>query len=371
MRVGFFTYGIKNGFTGIGRYTIELTRAIRRVAPDTEIVLLTPYPQSPLPWYKEFEIYAVPQLGLMPAAVTLGNVLLRRAANQLELDILHDPCGIAPFLTPRSGHRRVTTVHDAIPITHPRTQPLLTRLVYHTLIRNARNSADAILTVSHHAASDLEKHLQLPKSKIHITPNGVTVPPTQPNSRMLLKQLGVAPPYFLSVGALHPRKNLGRTLQAFLKVHRDHPEVQMVVAGPPSWGAKHILDEVKASTEATNSILFLGYVDDEVLRALYYEAIALLFCSLYEGFGLPALEAMAHGTPVITSTTSSLPEVVGEAGLLVDPMSIDAISTAMRRILTEGNLRARLVTLGQARAQAFSWDATARKTLAVYEHLLA
>src|SRR2546423_14607762 len=119
MRVGLFTYGMANRLTGIGRYTQELSYGLRRLAPDLEIILLNPYPASPLSWYRDLPTYHLPLLKLLPAAATLGSVELARAASALKLDVLHDPCGIAPFLAPRFGVRRVVTVHDAIPYLHP------------------------------------------------------------------------------------------------------------------------------------------------------------------------------------------------------------------------------------------------------------
>lgn len=371
MRIGFFTYGVTTGYTGIGRYIVELTRALRRVAPDAEIVLITPYPDLPLAWYREFEIYPVPRLRLMPAAATLGHAVLHRAAGRLGLDVLHDPCAIVPFLAPRTRYARVTTVHDAIPVTHPRTQPLLTRLVYQTLVRSARFTADAILTVSRAAADDLVEHLGLPAERIHVTPNGVHVRERRDDSADVAAALGVVPPYLLYVGALHPRKNVGRIVEAFRRLLETHPDVRLVIVGPPSWGAREALDEVLRSVRASDRIVFTGYVPDDALFALYDAALALVLVSLYEGFGLPALEAMAHGTPVIASNTSSLPEVVGDAGLLVDPLDTAALHRAMVRMVGDGELRDRLGRKGSERAREFSWDATARATLDVYERVLS
>jgi glycosyltransferase involved in cell wall biosynthesis len=172
VRLGVFTYGMNNRWTGIGRYAAELTRTLRRCDPTLDIVLLNPYPDSPHPWYCEFESYPLPQLRLLPATASLGNWTLHRAATELKLDILHDPCGVAPFLTPTRRYKRITTVHDAIPFIYPRSQPLGTRFVFHTLVKAARVTADAVLTVSEAAARDLTTYAGIPEKKLFVTPNG-------------------------------------------------------------------------------------------------------------------------------------------------------------------------------------------------------
>ena len=138
---------------------------------------MNPYPDSALAWYDDFDVYALPRLRLFPAAATLGNLDLHRAAKKLELDILHDPCGIAPFLARRPPYKRVVTVHDAIPFIYPKTQPVLTRAVYHTLVRAAEKTADAVITVSRRTAHDLQTHVGLSAAKLHVTPSGVSQPP--------------------------------------------------------------------------------------------------------------------------------------------------------------------------------------------------
>lgn len=370
-----FTYGIEGErMTGIARYTMELTRGLRRLEPALEIVLLNPYPQDSHPWYSEFPVYPVPALRRLPLAASLGNLQLHLAALALELDVLHDPCGIAPFIVPRSmgEYARVTTVHDAIPLVYPRTQPLLTRAVFHTLVRASGRTADIILTMSEASRRDLVRTLHLPMEKIRVTP--LAADQTQPSESVEMleevrSRFGVDGSYFLYVGALHPRKNLSRVLQAFTRVQASAPGARLVIAGPPSWGATDVLREVL--TRSGDGVVFTGYVSDADLRALYQGALALVFPSIYEGFGLPALEAMALGTPVITSNVSSLPEVVGDAALLVDPLSINEIANAMQRLLEDVQLREEMVQRGLSRSRLFSWDETAKSTLRAYQSALA
>jgi glycosyltransferase involved in cell wall biosynthesis len=372
MRIGFFTYGMDGErMTGIARYTVELTRALRILEPTLQISLLNPYPASRHPWYGEFDVYPVPALRGLPMAATFGNVQLHRAALDLDLDILHDPAGIAPFIAPRGQYRRVVTVHDAVPFIYPHAEPVLTRLVFNTLVRRAGASADAVITVSRSAAADLERLAGIPPSKTAVTPNGVSVPgPMSEQEREShLARLELQPPYILVVGALHPRKNLPRILRAFdtLRVHGE--TARLVIVGPRSWGANGIYRMVIDRASAADDILYLGFVHDRVLDALYFRASLLAFPSLYEGFGLPALEAMVRGTPVLTSNVGSLPEVVGDAAVLVDPLSTDAMSDGMTRLLHDSGLRSELSRRGLERARQYTWERTAAATLRVYRSI--
>lgn len=373
MKIGFFTYGIHGErMTGIARYAVELTRAMKRLDPALEIILLNPHPEATHPWYREFPTFPLPHLKKLPMAATLGNLELHRAATRLGLDVLHDPCGIAPFLAPRGDYRRVTTIHDALPAIYPEIQPLLTRLVFATLVKRAGRSSDAIFTVSRASADDLIRHYKLPPAKVHVTPNGVHPPETLPDGwvRETLRRFGMRRPYLLYVGALHPRKNIRRVIEAFVMLRKVHPDASLVIAGPPTWGGSAELQAVLRSAGADSGILFTDFLSDHDLQVFYQQARALVFPSLYEGFGLPVLEAMSNGTPVLTSNVSSLPEVAGDAALLVDPASVDAIFQGMRRLLEDDGLCAELGRKGRERSLQFNWQATAAKTLRVYRDLV-
>jgi glycosyltransferase involved in cell wall biosynthesis len=176
--------------------------------------------------------------------------------------------------------------------------------------------------------------------------------------------------YVLHVGTLQPRKNLGRLVQAFAGVLETVPDVHLVLVGKRGWGDED-LGRLARTLGVAERVLTPGYLPREMLPAVYSGAAAVLIPSLYEGFGLPALEAMACGTPVACSSTSSLPEVVGDAGLLFDPLDTDAIGRAMLRLLEDDSLRARMSHEGRARAALFTWERCARSTLAVIDGVLA
>ncbi len=376
MRVGVFTYGMNEQLTGIGRYTVELLNNLRRLAADVEIVLLNPYPDSQLAMYREFEQFAVPSLARLPVALTAGAGVLEGAARTLRLDILHDPCGIAPFPlvgSVRAAWKRVVTVHDAVPFLFPRLQPLLTNLTFQTRVRWSRSSADAILTVSECAKRDLVRCMRVPESKVHVTELG-TARPTDGQidawrGRVAeLRTWRIDRQYFLFVGSVNPRKNVARALAAFADIVGAGADVLFVFAGPRSRLPE---DVAVQATALQHRVVWTGYLDNEQLHVLYANAACVIYPSLYEGFGLPVLEGMAHGVPVISSNTSSIPEVAGDAALLVDPQDGAALRHAMGSVLGEPSLAKRLGLAGYERAARFEWRRTAEKTLRVYEGLLS
>ncbi|MHB1627518.1 MAG: glycosyltransferase family 4 protein, partial [Bacilli bacterium] len=293
MRIGLLTYGMDRELTGIGRYAAELCYALRDIAPQTEIILLNPYPHSQLPLYRDFPAYSVPWLAKLPGVLAVGSVVLGLAARHLKLDILHDPCGIAPFVFPRlGGLRRVVTIHDAIPYVYPRVQPLLTRVTFRTLIPASRVTADAVLTDSLSARGDLVRHVGFHEDRITAIYPGTRCPAPHElaawRSRRdsVLVPLGVKKPFFLYVGGLNPRKNIPTIMRAFASLADHGLDMQLAVVGPKTWMSQGVFDKAK---ELAESVVLTGYVDEDTLHVLYANTTAVVYPSLYEGFGLPPL----------------------------------------------------------------------------------
>jgi glycosyltransferase involved in cell wall biosynthesis len=230
---------------------------------------------------------------------------------------------------------------------------------------------DAVITVSRQSCQDLIKYLPVNPKKINVIPEAASLhfhPLNEAEYLPALERHGIRRPYILSVGSLEPRKNLLRLLEAYARLEGSRPS--LVIAGARNYWKSSPVVETVSRLGLEQHVRFTGYVEDADLPALYSAASLFVFPSLYEGFGLPVLEAMACGTPVVTSSVSSLPEVAGDAALLVDPRDVDAIASAMRRILDDSDLAADLRARGLARAAQFSWERTARETLAVYEKVL-
>ena len=269
----------------------------------------------------------------------------------------------------------VATVHDLIPFLHPEWTSTRLRALKNWLFKRRILSADHLITVSEYSRQDLMQHFKVPAHKISVTPLGVDAAyftPIAPDVRQaVLERYQLSPGFFLCVGTLQPRKNLARVLDAHallpLAQRQRHP---VVVVGRTGWGVDDLLPRLH-ELSALGTVRWLDYVPREDVFALLQSASALLFVSLYEGFGLPILEAFAAGCAVIASNTTSIPEVAGDAALLVDPLAPQAIAEAMQQVLLDDTLLAQLREQGRTRAQQFTWDACAKATLAVYNQILS
>lgn len=372
LRVGMFTYGMGRYTTGIGRYASELCYALRRLDPTLHVWLLNPYAATAMPWFGDFPNQPLAGTATLPGVLLRGHQALAAAAQRLQLDIVHDPCGIAPFLYPRrSATRRVVTVHDAIPLVAPHLQPPMTRLVFRTLVRWTRFTADAVLTTSRSAQADLLREVDGLASRLVVAPPGTRWPTDAElfarRARAQQAQAAGDLPrrYLLAVGNQDPRKNIGRLLEAHRRLRQHLPDVSLVLVGPDTWGRRSAL-----AAGTPSGVVALGYLSDGDLADVYAGASAVVFPSLYEGFGQPALEGMAHGVPVVASNRSSLPELTGGAALLVDPEDVEAMAAAIARVLTDEALARRLAVHGRRRAERFTWDATAGTVLALYRSLV-
>ncbi len=295
---------------------------------------------------------------------------------KLELDIFHSTNYFLPLFL-RPGVKAVATVHDLIPLKFPHFTPRAWKTRFHPVFRRVLNRsarrADRVITVSRHTRRDLVADLGLPPEKIAVIHNGID-PAYRPLEkeemvRIVKRKLGSADPYLLYVGRFDPYKNVAGLVRAFAGFSRNRSDrPRLVLAGHPDPRYPEAAEAV-AELQLGSRVVFLDGVGEEELVALYNGARALVLPSLYEGFGLPPLEAMACGTPVIVSDRASLPEVVGEAGLLVDPESTEALAAAIERLWDSAELRREYRRRGLARAAEFSWEKTASETLKVYREL--
>jgi len=221
--------------------------------------------------------------------------------------------------------------------------------------------------------ADVERHLRLPPERVRVVPLAAapSFRPLEDATKMAAVRAKYDLPerFILNVGALEPGKNQATLVRAFRRLRRGGVEQALVIAGPPAWRYERLLRLVDR-LGLTDEVRFLGYVPAEDLVALYNLADLFAFPSLYEGFGLPPLEAMACGTPMVCSNAASLPEVVGDAAITVDPYDVEGLAQAMHRVLTDASLREELRAKGLAQAKQFTWERTARETVAVYRQVL-
>ncbi len=259
----------------------------------------------------------------------------------------------------------VLTIHDLSFKLFPRTHSLRNVIWTRSLVPVSVKRSWRIIAVSNNTKLDLIRLMNVSNRKVEVVHEGVSKefsPNTGPGDREALDRYGIVKPYLLFVGTLEPRKNINLLIKGFDKVTGDFPDVHLVLAGRRGWMAQAIFDELERR-ELLGKVHITGYVRDRDLPVLYRGAAALIYPSLYEGFGLPPLEAMASGTPVIVSQGSSLPEVVGEAGLYVNPLDADELADKIKQVLGDKDLAANLKAKGLERAALFSWKKAAARTL--------
>jgi len=258
----------------------------------------------------------------------------------------------------------IVTAHDVVRLCFGFAKETVSERILLKLDIHYIKRASHIITVSQNTKQDLMEYLKIPENRISVIYNGIDHSIFKPYDVKILDN-----PYILYVGSERPRKNLGRLFEAFAKVKSELPELKLVKAGAVGRSKEYRRNVMRKldSLGITQDVIFVEHTSGLDLAHYYSSASLLAYPTLYEGFGLPPLEAMACGCPVVTSDTSSLPEVVGKAGIMVDPYDIDGLAQAMKQVLTDDKLRDDMVRKGLEQAKRFSWEETARKTQEVYD----
>ena len=354
---------------GIGTYIRNLLRQLARLDRQTEFVLLG----RP----EDHDALASVGENFRPVAETAGNysiaeqIRIPLALKREGITLFHAPHYVLPPLVPC---RSIVTIHDCIHLMFPQYLPnRLAPLYARTSINLAAKRAARVLTVSESSKRDIQRFVDVPADKIDVIYNSYderfgTVPLDEDVVRVR-ERYQLHDPFVLYAGNVKPHKNLERLIEAFHLVHQHgHDGIKLVMIGDEI--SKYaVLRRAVHRYQLHNAVRFLGYLPQETLAVMYRLAGVFVFPSLYEGFGLPPLEAMASGTPVVTSNVSSLPEVAGDAALLVDPYSPEAIADGIERILTDDTLRCDLRRRGLARAGQFSWEASVRRVWETYREV--
>jgi len=289
---------------------------------------------------------------------------------RLRLDLLHSPDFIPPF---RGSFRRVITVHDLNFLLYPKFLTTESRRYYNNQIERAVRVADHILADSFATRDDLARLLNVPPEKMSVVwlaANPIYRRLSQEETSALLARHQLSPGYVLFTGTLEPRKNLPGLLEAYRMLCDQYAAPLLVMAGRRGW----LYDEIFAHIERLGlaaRVRFIENPEDAGMVALYNGAGVFVLPSFYEGFGLPVLEAMACGTPAIIANRASLPEIAGDAALLIEPEDIPGLTQTLLRVLNDSTLRAQMIEKGYAQAGQFSWAKTAQETLAVYRQILS
>jgi len=306
----------------------------------------------------------------------LDSTVIQDIAEQRGADLIHFPYNWS-FPAGKKAPS-VLTIHDVIPFTFREAQSLRNnRLHYRPSMRRSAALNDVIATVSEFSKQDIVSKLGVRPEKIRVIYNGLRDPnpPDPDQERNVRRSYGLAGRFVLNVGGIHERKNVPRLIRAFASLRRDHGYGGMLVITGRTGGApyqermKRRCDEAVRRAGLDGSVVFTDFVTESELDSLYRSADCLVYPSLYEGFGIPVLEAMKLDLPVVTSSTTALPEVAGDAALLVNPERVEEITEAMARIVSDQGLRRDLARRGRERAQGFTWETNAEAYLSVYEEL--
>jgi glycosyltransferase involved in cell wall biosynthesis len=360
--------------TGVTRYISGLVRALPRVDLAHKYTLLVSrrVPERLLPQAPNVEW----RVTHFPINGTKTRILWEQFVQPLEVasrgfDVIHYTDRSMPWLP--TGIPSVSTIQDISYASLPETYTWGKVLYNEITARIAAARADRMITASENTKSEVVRYLKVPEEKIRVICDAVdNMFQPVPSAEVLQEarqRLGLPDRMILYVGSLNPRKNLVTLIRAYAELKRttDLPH-KLVLVGPSEWKSDPVFHAVK-DLGLESEIYLLGFVPDSELVCLYNLADLFVFPSLHEGFGLPPLEALACGTPVVCSNSASLPEVVGEAAIMVEPTDVKELAQAMERVLTDPDLAQQLRGKGLERAQLFSWEKTARETLKVYEEV--
>lgn len=366
MIVAFDATTLRGRISGVGYYTARLMESLANGAGQgiLERLVVLSNREVRVPGDERVLVYDRHRFAVRSVWMQL---LLPQILRELKPDLVHFTNYVAPLAT---GVPYVVSIHDMTLSIVPECHTLKKRLLTSSLIPLVARSAHLILAPSESTRRDIVRLLGIDNGRIRVIPYAASplFRPVEGGPRRLEVAYGVRPPYFLYVGTLEPRKNLCRALRAFARVAGSLPDHRFVVAGQRGWKYAEVLREAERQ-ELRGRVVFLGYVPEEDLPVLYTHATGFVYPSLYEGFGLPVIEAMACGAPVLTSRSSSLTEIAEGAALLVDPRDEAALADGLYALAADAGLRRDLGTRGRARAAAYSWERTGRETVAAYQEV--
>ncbi|MEX1190234.1 MAG: glycosyltransferase family 1 protein [Bacteroidia bacterium] len=346
---------------GIGWFTYETLKRVVSSHPEHEFLFIFDRPFSDKFIFANNvkAIYAGPPTRHVLLFIPWFEFVIPRLLRKHKIDLFLSPDGHIPL---RGKTPTIAVIHDINFYHYPEQVPKLVRMYYNYFFPRIAKKATKIVTVSEFTRSDLVKSYGVDRLKIDVAYNGcneIFSPLTGDEKASVRKLFSNGEDYFLFVGLIIPRKNLRNLIEAYFKFRDSGSKpVKLLVVGEKKWWSSKNQEYVDKS-EYKNDVIFLGRQSAQDLHKLVASALALTFVPLFEGFGIPIVEAFASGTPVITSNVTSLPEVAGDAALLVNPLDTDEISEAMKKIVDQPELREMLITKGLERKKNFSWDKTA------------
>ena len=376
MKIGISTSVIQRGKTGIAQYLFALLRAFDALPTTDRYVLFVLDEDRPLfrGLSHRFQIVPVAEK-YRPAVQNIlwHHTILPGLIRVLDIDVMHIPSYRRMIAAKPCA--MVATIHDLAPFRVSGKYDPARMLYGRVVVKQLARRQDRIIAVSGNTANDLYRFFGVPASRVRVVHNGLEhsrfFPQPASSVSSCLRKFALERPFILYVARLeHPGKNHVRLIQAFEKFKAETKSDWLLALGGSDWHGAEVIHQAIDASAVRADIRKLGFVSDADLPALYTGAALFAYPSLYEGFGMPPLEAMACGVPVISSDKGSLGEVVGDAAEIVEPESVDSIAAALSRLCLDSQLRENFRAKGVARAQEFSWNRAARETLAVYEAAL-
>ncbi len=368
MRIAIDAHSVGTGLGGNESYAANLIEALAEIDQTNLYTLYVTRKEAVDRFTNRWPNFSVrrtiPHTPLVRIPLILSAELRRQPVDVLHVQFTAPPLSPCPV---------VVSIHDLSFEHLPDTFKWKSRHQLKATVRRSARAAARVIALSEHAKRDIVETYAISPEVIRAIPLAASDhfrPVTDEGELQRVRHTyGIEGEYILSVGAIQPRKNLRRLIEAYARLRWTRPEgnlPKLVVAGKCAWLYEETLRTIK-ELQLTESVVLTGYVPEKDLPALYSGAICFVYPSYFEGFGLPPLEAMKCGAPVITGDRTSLPEVVGDAGLMVDPFDVDALAAAINRVISDSTLRAELTAKGLARAKLFDWKETARQTLTVYQ----
>lgn len=362
MRVGIITDSFNSNLSGIGKYVYNLIDGLQSVMDPNRICLIN---HTEISMFNKFEHLIIKNPFPILKTYSWYPYLIRQL-NDYDLDLIHNPGQIPTVF--RTDKRYIMTIHDLTPFVTPAESKCGRSLVYRLFLPKTLTTVDRIIVDSQNTKKDLIKYFKVKEDKIEVVYLAANSQYKVVGSRQIedvQRKYALNYPFILYVGTLEPRKNIPTLIRAFAKLKKQGIDHKLIIAGGKGWKYQSIFTLIE-ELQLHKDVVFLGYVSDEDLPALYNAADLFVYPSFYEGFGLPPLEAMACGTPVITSNTSSLPEVIGDAGIMVDPYDSNRLAEAMHEVLTNEAVHTDLQKKGINQANLFNWKKCAQQTYSVY-----
>jgi len=368
MRIGIDIRVLSGQRTGIGRFVGQLLGGLASVDKENSYILFFNALKGPvptdIPGNGNFETISIRWPNRLLNVAWAYSPYPKIESFTGALDVFHAPSFQMP---PVRRAASVLTIHDLVFLLHPEMAIPSSVRHFGPRIRHYTRRANIIVADSNATAKDIIDHLEAPPERVKTVYPGATIIPRADRAQVdaARQKHGIRSDFILFVGAIEPRKNLARLFEAF-GISGLHRDLELVLVGPKGWHTKEIFATWE-SLPCRRKIRWLDYVEDADLAALYSGAAFFAYPSLLEGFGLPILEAMSVGCPILTSNVSSMPEVAGDAAIYVDPLDVDSIANGMRRLADDSDLRKALAELGQKRVKLFSWERTAREMIGIYE----